>query len=319
MIDPIPVLDKGFVALIDEPNSDLKVVNAARVSFAKKSETFSDADAKLIQYLAKHNHWTPFAHCRYLFALDIYEQDLVPVLQDLQNTGSQWRVHSNGHLHLSASLYTVARFGLPIAVGCGQSYAVLVGNRGNFCVDNFLPTPSWDEWPEETPITLHMKMPIFVARQWRTSRVGIQCSEEDVVYNEVSRRYVDSEPEFHMPTTWRGRPPKSMKQGSDGVVEYDRQTYYGDGYGTVDDAEEGCLVEYKARIEAGVAPEQARIILPLSTYTEFWMTCSAQALARVCKLRLDHHAQWEVRQYAEAVSKIAAQHFGEELWKKCLN
>ena len=126
------------VKLIDKMGSDLSVVNAARVSFAKKSNwddipfaegnVLKDTDARLIKYLAKHDHWSPFAH---------------------------------------ASLQ------------------------------------------------LHIKAPIFVARQLVKHQVGL-------VWNEISRRYVDSEPEFYVPKVWRKRPPDSIKQGSD---ESDTITY----------------------------------------------------------------------------------------------
>ena len=111
------------VELVDHMGSDLSVVNAARVSFAKVSEEFTDKDNKLINYLAKHNHWTPFTHAF---------------------------------------------------------------------------------------VSLRIKAPIFVARQLVKHQVGL-------AWNEVSRRYVDEEPEFWFPTEWRGR-PENMKQGSSGTV-----------------------------------------------------------------------------------------------------
>jgi thymidylate synthase (FAD) len=207
--EPTQVLDKGFVRLESVMGSDLTVVNAARISFNKRSESLTEADKRLIQYLAKHKHWTPFAH------------------------------------------------------------------------------------PQ---VTLHIKLPIFVARQWMKSNVG-------VVYNEVSRRYVDSEPEFYIPMEWRGRPEKGIKQGSGDVLTGSSDLTCDSAYGFAIDASRGV---YEAMLKAGCAPEMARMVLPLSTYTEIWMTASLAAIHRICSLRLDPHAQWEIQQYAKAVDSIMA-------------
>lgn len=239
MTDPLPepppnsspnlqyVLDKGFVDLKDVMGDDLTVVNAARVSFSKESEWdfdletsipfLQEKDAKLINYLAKHNHWTPFGH------------------------------------------------------------------------------------PQ---ITLHFKMPIFVARQFMRSNVGI-------VYNEVSRRYVDDEPEFYEPGyEWRKRPEKSIKQGSGELLDTD--------YGLYTNTIVQCYNTYHYLLSQGVAPEMARMVLPLSTYTEFWATFSLAALARVCKLRSDSHAQKEIQEYAKAIDAIVRPLFPVS-WQALLN
>lgn len=205
----ITVLDKGFVTLVDHMGTDCTVVNAARISFGKKVSEMSDKDVKLIQYLAKHKHWTPFAH------------------------------------------------------------------------------------PQ---LTFHIKMPIFVARQFMKSCVG-------VVYNEISRRYVDDPPEFHEPKVWRSRPEGSLKQGSG--VELDKDfKYYADT--VLWQAHEEALNAYTILIRDGVAPEQARIVLPVSMYTEVYATMSLQAAARIVGLRQDSHAQWEIQQYANAMDSLTA-------------
>ena len=200
----IDVLDKGFVRYIDHMGSDLMVVNAARVSFAKEVSQFTDKDEKLINYLSKHKHWTPFAH------------------------------------------------------------------------------------PQ---ICLHIKAPISIRTQLFKHKVGF-------VENEVSRRYVKDDPEYYVPT-WRSAPTDGAKQGSSdfmvGTTMQD-ETYRN----ACDDA----LDTYRDLLSAGVAPEQARFALPQGTYTEWWWTGSLSAYARVCKLRSDSHAQWEVREYAKAFSDI---------------
>ncbi len=192
------------VELVDHMGSDLSVVNAARVSFAKVSEEFTDKDSKLINYLAKHNHWSPFAHAF---------------------------------------------------------------------------------------VSLRIKAPIFVARQLVKHQVGL-------AWNEVSRRYVDDEPEFWFPVIWRGK-PENAKQGSSGEIENQAEwtelAHYHCGE---------ALADYQAAIKFGMAPEQARIMLPQNTMTEWIWSGSLMAFARVCKLRLDAHAQQETREVAEHMQAL---------------
>ncbi len=213
------------VDYVDYMGTDLTVVNAARVSFDKASDwkldfskdhkfgdnVLSDADTKLIHYLAKHNHWSPFAH---------------------------------------------------------------------------------------TSIQLRIKAPIFVARQLVKHFVG-------GVWNEVSRRYVDSEPEFYFPKVWRGRPTDGAKQGSSGAVgDIEMNT----GFVTTplfiaDSAARHGLAAYNQLIEGGVAPEQARMILPQNMMTEWYWTGSLMFFARVCKERLAPGAQAETRDVASLIAR----------------
>ena len=220
------ILDKGHVELVSHMGSDLTVVNAARVSFSNESNfeidhggmpCLSVKDGKLIRYLAKHNHWTPFAH------------------------------------------------------------------------------------PQ---ITLRIKAPISIRTQFFKHKQGF-------VENEVSRRYVDDEPEFYYPEPFRHRPTNGMKQGSDGVLEcrdgggetsggFATHPLY-EGYRSLMKSALRC---YEDLIASNVAPEQARFCLPQAMYTEWFWTGSLAAYARFYKQRIDDHAQWEIQQYAEAVGKI---------------
>ena len=205
---------------VDHMGSDLSVVNAARVSFGKKSEwervTLQDRDgpyllkvqlkkedAKLIKYLADHKHYSPFGHC---FA------------------------------------------------------------------------------------SFHIKAPIFVARQL--------VKHEYLRMNEISRRYVDSEPEFYVPDVWRGR-AKDKKQGSDGVVElfYDDESYLGEAQATA-------ISMYQHLLKVGVAPEMARMVLPQSMYTEWYWSGSMDAFANMCILRLKEDTQYETRLVAQQIDKV---------------
>ena len=203
----VVVLDHGHVSYVSHMGNDLTVVNAARVSFQKESTEFTGKDEKLIQYLAKHRHWTPFAH------------------------------------------------------------------------------------PQ---ITLRIKAPIFILTQLFKHKVGF-------TENEVSRRYVSDSPVVYRPR-WRGKPTGGAKQGSEDFMPID------DDYNTANRHYEMCvrdaLQTYEELLKRGVAPEQARSVLPQGTYTEWWWTGSLSAFARVYAQRSDSHAQWECQEYAKAFSTI---------------
>lgn len=222
------------VELIDKMGSDLSVVNAARVSFHKESEwehwvpetgevkapdwdtleRLSEKDQKLISYLAKHGHWSPFAH-----------------------TSLQFRI----------------------------------------------------------------KAPIFVARQLVKHQVG-------GVWNEVSRRYVDDEPEFWFPKEWRGK-PVNAKQGSSGVVDLYSEDSMFDSFYDPQGITTFCVTAYDRLLSIGVAPEQARMILPQNTMTEWIWTGSLMFFTRVCKQRLDPHAQQETREVAQLINDLVPEEF----------
>ena len=202
----INVLDNGFVQYVSHMGDDLTVVNAARVSFNKESEEFGERDEKLIQYLAKHKHWTPFAH------------------------------------------------------------------------------------PQ---ITLRIKAPIFVRTQLFKHKVGF-------TENEISRRYVTFEPEIYNPN-WRSAPINGAKQGSaDFITDEALNNRLDFLYGIVTEN----VKVYEELLKLGVAPEQARSVLPQGTYTEWWWTGSLSAYARVYAQRIDTHAQWEIQQYAKGIGQI---------------
>lgn len=136
-------------------------------------------------------------------------------------------------------------------------------------------------------ITLRETVPIFVARQRFKHVIGF-------TYNEVSRRYVDDEPSFFQPI-WRNRPADSIKQGS-------AEPFFPSTQGRLNHAYhlflEDALAIYKRYIAEGVAPEQARMVLPQSMYTSYYVTGSLAAWARAYKLRADDHAQKEIQDLA---------------------
>ena len=197
----------------DHFGSDNSVVDAARVSFSKEASGYTpEQNNKLIKYLAKHQHKSPFFH---------------------------------------------------------------------------------------TAISLHLKMPIFVARQIMKHTTGLE-------YNEVSRRYVDSEPEFYVPDVWRKKADNVKQGSSDEAVDIkDKFPSVDYGYrGNIQDYMEICIGSYKSLLDAGVAPEQARMILPQSMYTEVIMTGNLYAIANMYIQRTDSHAQKETQELAKQIGEI---------------
>jgi thymidylate synthase (FAD) len=146
-------------------------------------------------------------------------------------------------------------------------------------------------------IRLRLKMPIPIAREWFRHTVGFSR-------NEISRRYVDTDPEFFEPTMWRQRNP-SVKQGSmDTPVEAHNVVV-----DKVHQWHTQALDLYKDLLQQGVCPEQARFVLPQSMYTEFIETGSLYGYARLCGLRDAPDAQKEIRDYAHQVSVLLAEKF----------
>ena len=132
--------------------------------------------------------------------------------------------------------------------------------------------------------TFHVKAPIFVARQLQ--------KHEYMPWNEISRRYVDSDPEFYVPDVWRGC-SEDKKQGSSGtvdLVDYSLDDYNGNG-----------MDFYTCLIRDGVAPEQARMVLPQSMMTEWYWSGSLDAFADMCNLRCAGDAQLETRLVANQI------------------
>lgn len=137
-------------------------------------------------------------------------------------------------------------------------------------------------------ITIRETVPIFVARQRFKHMIGF-------TYNEVSRRYVSDEPEFFTPETWRAKPTDGAKQGSSDVDDHELNEY---GHDQLQFIHDECAGVYNQLLSAGVAPEQARMVLPQSMMTSYYVTGSLAAWARAYKLRIDSHSQKEIRDLA---------------------
>ena len=145
-------------------------------------------------------------------------------------------------------------------------------------------------------LQFRIKAPIFVARQLVKHQIGL-------TWNEVSRRYVDFPPELYKPDSWRGR-PKNSKQGSDGEIELDQTINH-----NMETAMESCLILYNTLLQKGVAPEQARMVLPQSMMTEWYWSGTLYAFSRVCNLRCKPDTQKETRDVADEMYKICDDKF----------
>lgn len=128
---------------------------------------------------------------------------------------------------------------------------------------------------EHVVFTFHVKCPIFVARQWMRHRIAS--------YNELSGRYTEYKEEFYIP---------SRERLNERAVETFERTY------------RLCYEAYQSLIESGVRRELARLVLPVSLYTQFIWTVNARSLMNFLSLRADSHAQWEIQQYALAIAEI---------------
>ncbi len=200
------------VDYIDHMGSDLTVVNAARVSHDKHHKEFGGTDAGLIRHLARHDHWSPFAH---------------PQVQ------------------------------------------------------------------------LRITAPIFVSNQLKRHQIGFAL-------NEVSRRYVKDAPDYHVIEQWRMAPPTNVKQGSGRDATPEENAEF---RSYAEEATQSANEEYEYLIDSGVAPEQARSLLPQSMHTAWYWTGSLYAWGRLCGQRLDPHAQGETQEIARAIDEIIRPRF----------
>jgi len=139
--------------------------------------------------------------------------------------------------------------------------------------------------------SFHVKAPVFVARQL--------VKHKFLRWNEISRRYVDEAPEFYTPDVWRGR-SSDKKQGSEGEVKTNAN---------VDHFHDIALKVYTQMIDEGVAPEQARMVLPQSMMTEWYWSGSLDAFADMCALRCKPDTQYESQLVAHQIDDVMSQKF----------
>jgi thymidylate synthase (FAD) len=170
-----------------------------------------------------------------------------------------------------------------------ESWIDILGDRDINLIKYLAGHDHWTPFAH-TAIKLKCKAPLFLARQLVKHQVGGVC-------NEVSRRYIATEPEFWFPEEFRAAPTDGAKQGSsdESFTNSDMATK------RAKRITRQCLEEYEFLLELGTAPEQARMVLPLNTMTDWYWTGSLLFWARVCKLRLDPHAQKEAQEFANLV------------------
>ena len=143
--------------------------------------------------------------------------------------------------------------------------------------------------------SFHVKAPVFVARQL--------VKHKFLRWNEISRRYVDDAPEFYEPDVWRGR-STDKKQGSSGEISIEHSDFYVTELGDDGTLNEAALFTYEALLEKGVCPEQARMVLPQSTMTEWYWSGSLDAFSDMCNLRCKSDTQYETRVVADQINEI---------------
>lgn len=148
-----------------------------------------------------------------------------------------------------------------------------------------------------TQVQLRCKAPIFLVRQLGKHQAGLS-------FNEVSRRYVKSKPEFFIPEEWRGAPVGNIKQGSTGLVDDQHLTK-----ARYDDFINKCVLLYQDFLDEGMAPEMARLILPVSHLTEWIWSGNILAFAHVYKERIAEGAQLEAQVFAKKLDEIIRPQF----------
>jgi len=182
---------------------------------------------------------------------------------------------------------------------------------------NFLVEHKHDACFRHCAMTFEIYAPLMVARQWYKHAVGSTHLDDQLGWNESSRRYVTEDEQFYipLPDQWRSA-PDNKKQGSGELMS----TYYGAKYTQHlrNMVKEGESL-YKEALADGMAPEQARLLLPAyGMYVRWRWTVSLNGVLAFLTLRLDSHAQWEIRQYAERVDKFVHQYYPitSEAWRK---
>jgi thymidylate synthase (FAD) len=217
----IPVLDHGYIKLINNMGSDIDIVNSARVSFDKEIDVLEEKDERLISFLVQHRHDSTLRHCTMTF----------------------------------------------------EVYA-----------------------------------PLMVARQWYKHAVSSTHLDDQLGWNESSRRYITEKEEFYIPGTdqWRST-PENRKQGSGKALPRDvgakhLQRLRASVYRGIHD--------YEDALKDGVAPEQARLLLPAyAMYVRWRWTVSLNALLHFISLRTNIHSQHEIREYADVINEIVKEHY----------
>jgi len=312
------------VELIDRSNGDLLAVNSARVSMAKHHDRFDpDTDRRLLAYLARENHFTPYTHARMtvemragsfqLWACD--ETDLAGMVYTFSAPEGDTLIKARHSVWGWVALLRKGRIvGLAARAVTAAMLArfpeqsAVLGLSERMRLDEFAEGFSYDESTETDPrfidVTFRLTACLPVVRQIQKTMVGLAL-------NEVSRRYVDEAPTFDTPAVWRARPAGNIKQGSGGALNSWKQAQCRVAFGLAKAVSHIC---YNLLLGYGVAPEQARWALLQAMETQGYFTYSLATLKRLHDLRADGHAQVEAGEVVREMSLAIACSDVAEVW-----
>ena len=320
--------------LITLPCSDLKTVNSARVSMKVAHEEFTEpGDSKLIKYLASHAHWTPFSHNRDTIFFKVESRTIYNAFVNMLTVGLSIEEKASmviqDNININHDNYIAIKTSMYGWVNIAKKLMKTYMGEDGYTVE-LIMSVLYSKYPVSTKayftdeeitkyhndynyqvnlgilnaalpllsrkmfdITLYETVPIFVARQ----RFKAMVSN---TYNEVSKRYVDEIPALYALTEWSMRPEKSIKQGA-GLP-------HPDAVAITKEYEEFCttvLAYYDKLVnEYRVAPEQARIVVPQSMMTEYYVTANLEAVDRFIEQRTYSGAQKEIRDLANITKSI---------------
>jgi len=302
--------------LITNVNSDLSVANIARVSFNKWKTEYDESDKRLINYLAKHKHISPFFHQRFTFAFDYrmnYNGKFTEKLlaSDKLTMGLSFAAVKDEYI-IQHSFYGWVSLIKSKLLG---KYAKDVAQTLSYFMPDsakaygiyedpaismlYLPDDQAAEINDSfINMTIRIEAPIPIMRQYFTHR--------RFATNEMSRRYVTEDTKMYIPVCWRAKPEDSIKQGSSteciDIIDEKNKFSVDTVYAT--DVVHPLMMVYNKMIDSGVAPEMARFVLPQSMMTKAIFTGSVAAWKDLIELRIDSHAQLESQYIAHLIKNI---------------
>jgi thymidylate synthase (FAD) len=340
-----PLGDKeSLIEILPGDTNDLAVVNAARVSFNRTSTNFTTikdkpkgSDEALLNFLARENHWTPFAHPSYVFMRHLPKDDFILYVNNAKDyqfdrhifpiEGSNVRFIERGsaYAYIATCLDSAVRGGDPkhphpfrcemdpiYHMMADMPYTLLsFSNAKQVQFPSYLHhdtlkrcrriTHDFEQHTQNmktaeslATISLRIKMPIFVERQWFKHTQGF-------IRSSVSRRYVRDLPEFFTPSDYRLQDVNVKQGSSDGVLPMQE---FLDIDTDVHQHNLRSVTLYQNMRNKNVCAEQSRIVFPQSMYTEFIETGTIAAYKRLLHLRLAKVAQKEIRDYASALLEM---------------
>jgi thymidylate synthase (FAD) len=301
------------VELLENTQDDTFIANVARVSFDKWSTEPQERDAGLIKYLATNKHISPFFHVRLTFLLNENDIDFKVITDPTLLRGAVWdyskaeqtllfrtsyygwvRLIQSGQLNNLAS-NRIAKLLLDMSTLKYVNEAYKLTYNADLVLpaqrERYIPNSSSSLTAEMVDVSLRITCAIPVARQLFTHRMFDT--------NEISRRYVSASPTVHLFDSLRSKPEGSVKQGSAG--EHPNSTMWINAmqYSYKED-----LALYDNMIADGVAPEQARFVLPQAMETSIIFTGSIASWAKLIISRTDSHAQLEIQDVANDIHDI---------------